>query len=435
LLRGAGVALGLPLLEQMLPGVARAQASGAPPVRRFVGFFVPCGMNMKTFTPTTVGTAYTLSPALAPLSTVKQDVLVLSNLSNRTAIVTGGGNHMAGTSGFLCPYTAVAGTTPRIGVSIDQMMAEALRPYTPRPSLELGPQLQPVRGSNCGGGYSCSYLYNVSWRTPSVPAARIAKPSSAFDSLFPNVDKTRSQADRLSEAERDASVLDAVMEDTARLQARLGTADQQKVDEYLTGVRELEVRTRAFMDAEACAPPSKYPSEATYDIDTWSRLMLEYIVTAFQCDQTRVATLMTGGGGDGSGYNFPFLGIKSGHHSLSHHLNDAATLAQLTRVDAWEVSLLAHLVQLLKDRKEADGKSLLESTVVYMSSELADGNTHTHIGLPVLIAGHGGGKVRPGRHVRFATEQPLANLHLSLLDVMGIRRAALGDSTGPLSLV
>jgi hypothetical protein len=374
---------------------------------------------------------HTLTQALASLSDVKSDFLVLSNVSNMVSDTA----HGAATAAFLSPYATLKSTTSvRQPVSADQLMAKQLAQYTRLPSIEIGPIRRYKEGATCGDNYSCTYLYNVSWIAPTVPAARLMTPRAVFDTLFPNFDASLTPEEREKRNADDRSLLDAVLEDTARLKAKLGTADALRLEEYLTSVRELERRTDAFVITEQCNPGDVPSTDPPYDVRLYTDLMTDYIAAAFQCDQTRVATFMVAGGGNSSRQAFPFLGISSNHHTLSHHQNDPAKLSALSKIDAWHVTVLGKLVRKLKALKDPDGMTLLDTSMIYFSSELSNGNGHIPRKLPVLVAGRGRDAIRPGRHIRYGTEQPVANLLLTFLNAMGVAKTSYGDSTRPLTL-
>ncbi len=427
-LRGAGACIGLPLLEQMMPSVARAQIAGAPPPRRLVSMFIACGVNNDTWFPKTTGSAYTLPAGLAPLAPVQSDLLVLSNVANRPAKASTAGEHPAGTGAFLTCAPPLAGGGLGGGISVDQIAANALKKYTLIPSLELGPPSMQGATGDCQG-YSCTYMYNISWVSPMTPAAREVSPQVVFDKLFAARGTTGASTAADRRKKYRTSVMDAVQADAADLNSRLGATDKQKVDEYLTAVREVERQVQALSTGSGvCSFPAK-PTVTSADIPAYTKAMLDLIALAFQCDMTRVATLMIKAGGDRNDYAFPWLNIADTHHPLSHHDGDATKLGKLTQIDAWHASQFAYLMQKLKALSEPDG-SVLDNTVMFMSSEISDGNRHDHVNLPLIVGGRGGGKIHPGSHVRFATEMPMANVYRTMLDAVGAPVASFGDSTG-----
>ncbi|WP_375773406.1 DUF1552 domain-containing protein [Archangium gephyra] len=432
LLRGLGALMALPVLEQMQPSMARAAGPGAAP-RRLAVFYVPCGIFMPNWTPKGTGRAWTLSPTLQPLAPVKDDVLVLSGLSHEPGRSEHSGNHASGTGAFLsCAkvhYTDDVAEV-RAGVSMDQIAASALRSQTRLPSLELGNDGGDGTGA-CDDNYSCAYARNISWAGPTSPQAKETNPRAVFDRLFAGFDPdaTRAQVERRKAYEQ--SILDFVSEDARALKQRLGARDKRKLDEYFTSVRELELRV-ATLDQQSMVCAKGPRPEQTEDVREKTKVMCDLMVLAFQCDLTRVATFMLGNGRSDRVYDF--LGLTSGHHRYSHHQNDAENHAALAKIDRWEMEQFSYLLQRMKSVQEGEA-TLLDNSLVYFGSELADGNSHGHRDMPVVLAGRGGGAVTPGRHVRY-TGEPIANLFISMLDSVGVGVSRFGDDgTGPLPLL
>jgi hypothetical protein len=421
LLRGTGVALALPFLEQMWPSSAGADPT--PPPRRFLGWYVPCGIYMQKFTPPNVGTGYTLTSILQPLAPHRNDFLVLSGLANRPAQPDGPGDHASGTGAFLTsahPYKT-QGADIRNGISIDQAIANQIGQYTRFPSLQVGTRGGGSVG-DCDSGYSCAYVNNVSWAGPTTPLPKEVNPQSLFDRLAG--DLQLSQAEILKRRHYQQSVLDIVREDSNRLQAKLGRTDRSKMDEYLTSVREIERRVQS--QGPACAVGTR--PNTPVDIRDRTALMLDLIVLAFQCDLTRVVTFMLENGG--SNYAFDFLGLSGGHHSYSHHGTSQASYDALETIDIWEMQQLAYLLSKMKSIQEPGG-TLLDNSIIFLSSEISDGDRHNHTNMPVIVAGRGRGAISPGRHVRFDSEVPVGNLFISLAAACGVTLATFGDGTGP----
>lgn len=418
LLRGAGAALALPLFEQMLP--ARAWAAQAAPVR-LLAFYVPNGMRMSAWTPAQTGSAYAMSNILKPLQPVRSELLVLSGLANTPADPNGAGAHAWGTSGLLSCTSVkrTEGVDVRAGISVDQVAAAHLKGKTPFNSWELGTDGGNNAGS-CDVDHSCAYTRTISWSSPTSPRAKETSPRAAFERLFGD-EGTPEQAERRRVLR--LSVLDAVREDTKALQARLGTTDRARLDEYLTGIRELEQRVTDQVFSEQCDASGFAISGDAFVQRTAA--FIDLMVLAFKCDQTRVITFMLGNGQ--SHRVFDFLGLKSPHHAYSHHKNEQANLAALEAIGVWEVQQYATLVGKLAAVKDPDGTSLLHNSLVLFGSELADPQSHQHVNLPILLAGRGGGAVTPGRHLQFSGGEPLANLHISLLQALGHAAQTFGD--------
>jgi hypothetical protein len=425
LLRGAGAAVALPLLEGMLPRAARAASSGGGPggARRLVVFYVPCGMHMEAWTPKEAGAGYALTPLLQPLAPVKEHVLVVSGLANRPAYPDVPAPHTGGTGSFLTARKVGADGALRNGVSMDQVAARQLGALTPFPSLELG--LDGSAAGVCEGGYSCAYLSNISWASETLQTSKEVNPHALFARLFGGGELTTAEAERRRRLR--TSVLDAVRSDAERLSVQLGVDDRRRMDEYLTAVRELERRLQAQGASATCepgAPPGALPPGPS-GMPAHAAAMMDLMALALRCDQTRVITFMLGNGA--SARQFPFLGVSGQHHALSHHQGDPAKVASLVRIGTWEVEQLSSFLQRLLAVRAPDGTTLLDDTVVLFSSEMGDGNTHERRDLPVLLAGRAGGRLHPGRHLRLPAETPLANLHLTLLSLLDVPLERFGE--------
>ncbi len=426
-LRGAGVAVALPFLEAMWPRAAQAQAAAS--AKRFLAWYVPNGIHMADWTPAAIGANYTLPAILAPLAAVRDDVLVLTGLQNAAArVVTMGGAHARGTGTFLTarPVNPSGGTELENGISIDQRIAQVIGAATSLPSMQLGTE----GGSSTGScdSTSCAYSRNISWAGPQSPLAKETNPVSAFQRLFQGAGSLLPPAELERRRLLRLSILDTVTDDANRLVLELGSSDRQKVDEYLTGVRALELRIQDISTSQCEASEPGAPADFVAQL----RAMVDLMVVAFQCDRTRVISFMALNAG--SNRTYPWLGILDGHHQISHHEDNTANFAMLRTIDTWEVEQFAYLLQRLAAIQEPGG-SLLDSSLVYFSSEIEDGNGHRHTNLPILLAGRGGGAVQSGRHLRFTGLPPVANLFLTVLRAFGINDATFGQhGTAPLTL-
>jgi hypothetical protein len=425
-LGGAGAVLALPFLESLVPRGARAQ--DAAPLR-FLGYYVPCGMRMQDWTPSAQGAGYDLPPILESLLNVQSKVSVLTGLANRPARPDGAGDHASGTGAFLtCAHPhKTGGTDIKNGISLDQRLADALGDATSLRSLQVGIDGGSSAG-DCDSGYSCAYARNVSWSGPATPLPKLTDPAIVFDRLFAGFDAQASAEEIARRLRQNSSVLDNMLADAQALSLRLGMRDQQKLDEYMTGVRELELRLSSAADGPACDPGARPSGDTTYVEHV--KLMSDLTVLALQCDVTRFATFMLGNAGSNRSYDF--LGVSGGHHELSHHQGDAAKLSSLTVIDTWEVEQFAYLLERM-DAIDEGGESMLDHSVVFYSSEIEDGDSHSHFNMPILLAGSGNGAFTPGRHVRFAGEPSVADLFVSILQAFGLPDTTFGDDgSGPL---
>jgi hypothetical protein len=423
----AGVTLALPFLASL---GRHGRAADPPKPRRLLFVYVPNGMHMAAWKPATFGPGWS-SEILDDLTDMKAQATVISGLQNLPGRPDGAGDHAAGTGAFLtCTHVhKTEGDDIRNGISVDQVAANALAAETRFASLELGIEGgQSVGG--CDSGYSCAYTRNIAWSGPATPRPKIANPRILFDRLFAGEDPAATAAVRERRLRARRSVLDWVREDANALSAKVSRSDRQKLDEYLTGLRELEGR---LTPAASCA----LPDAPTDDLDLEAQLEVttDLLVLALKCDLTRVTTLMLANAGSGRAYTFLDPTLTGGHHDLSHHQNDPENFRKLTLINRWEVRKLASLARKLHAEKDDDGTSLLDQSLVFFSSEIADGNSHTHTDLPVLILGRGGDALTPGQHIA-RTGQPMANLFIAMLASVGVSVPSFGDDgTGPLALV
>jgi len=430
-LKGAGALLGLPLLNAMLSenGLAAGPSSETPLRMAFV--FFPNGAIMPSWTPKDDGDKYELSKTLKPLAPFQSDINVMSGLAqdNGRAKGDGPGDHARSAASFLTGAhpRKTAGADINVGVSVDQAAAQQIGEGTRLPSLELG--IEPGRtAGSCDSGYSCAYSSAVSWKTPKTPMAKEVNPRLAFERLFGG--KGGSPEDRAKRAKFRRSILDVVAADAQKLKQRLGETDRQKIDEYFTSVREIEQRIeRAQKQAELEKPDFEIPKGIPSDHTEHIRLMYDLMVLAFRTNSTRVATFMLAN--EGSNRSYPMAKVNSGWHSLSHHRDDKNKVDQLQRIDQYEIDQFAYFLKRLKETREGDGNLLDNSMIVY-GSGLGDGNRHRHGELPIVLAGHGAGTIKTGRHIRFGQETPLNNLFLAMLHRMGADAPRFGDSTGVL---
>jgi hypothetical protein len=434
-LKGLGTALALPWLEAMSPALGwaadAADAVAAP--KRMAFLYVPNGIHMQQWTPKSEGTGYELPPILEPLRPFQDDFQVLSGLKldKANANGDGGGDHARSLASFLtcCQARKTHGADIKVGVSVDQLAAQTVGTQTKFPSLEIGCDAGAQAG-NCDSGYSCAYSSNIAWRTESTPVAKEINPKLVFERLFADPTQGPGAAGRVAHERRQKSVLDFVRDDAARLQKKLGGNDQRKLDEYLSSVRELELRIERAqrpVNLDGIAD-LKRPDGMPQDYQEHLRLMCDMLVLAFRTDVTRISTFVFAN--EGSNRSYKFIDVPDGHHDLSHHGNDEGKLAKIAKINTFHVMQLAYLVEKLKAVQEGE-QSLLDNCMIVYGSGIADGNAHNHDNLPILLLGRGGGTLQTGRHVKYQRE-PIANLYLALLERMGVAVDKLGDSNGKL---
>lgn len=433
-LRGLGTVMALPLFEAMMPTrVFGGTPELAEQTRRMAFLFVPNGMHMPDWTPKLEGANYDLPPILAPLARHQEQLLVLSGLTHDKARANGdgGGDHARAVSVFLtgCQPRKTDGADIRAGISVDQIAAQEIGDRTRFPSLEIGCERGPQAG-NCDSGYSCVYSANISWRSEATPTGKEVDPRAVFDRIFGGGSDGEQEESQQRRRRYQKSVLDFVMDDARRLRGKLGRTDGQKLDEYLSSVRDVE---RQISYAERASsedlPEFERPEGIPKDYAEHLRLMSDLLVLAFQGDQTRIATYMFANAGSNRSYRQ--IEVPEGHHELSHHRNEAALQEKISKINVYHAQQFAYLLDRMKETPDGHG-SLLDNCMLVYGSGISDGNRHNHDDLPILLAGGGAGTIDSGRHVRFEKETPLNNLYLAMLQRMGVHIDGMGDSTGVL---
>lgn len=425
-LRGVGTALALPLLDAMIPSMTALAVTPANPacLRRLGFVYMPMGCDVTRWTPPGGDTLDELSPSLSPLAPVKRSVSVLTNMELRNAYP---GTHATSNAAFLSAATArrTESTDYHLGTTVDQRAARQIGRQTPLPSLELAMDLLSVVGQ-CDNGYACVYQNNLSWSSPTTPLPAEAHPRVVFEMLF---GEGGSAADRRAALRRRASLLDSITDELARLQNTLGPADRTRIDQYLDSVRDVE---RRIQQAEASVaenplPDLDRPAGVPARYADHARLMFDLQRLALQGDITRVITFQLAR--ETSNRTYPEIGVPDPHHPLTHHGNDPEKIAKVAKINRFHVSLFADFLQSLHATPEGDG-SLLDHVLYLYGSGMGNPNIHDHTNLPILVAGGAAGNMRGGRHLRYEKPTPLANLHLTLLDKVGVRLDSFADSNG-----
>jgi hypothetical protein len=423
-LRGMGATLALPLLDAMVPAMTALAATAAKPVRRLGFVYVPMGANISQWTPPGADSLAELSPSLRSLASVVDQLTVITNQELKNAYP---GTHATANAAFLSAAKSkwTESSDYELATTVDQIAAKQLGEETRLPSLELAMDLLTTIGQ-CDNGYACVYQNNLSWSSPTTPLPAEAHPRIAFERLFGD---GGSKADRSAELRKNASLLDWVREDISRLRKKLGPSDRAKVREYLDTVREVE---RRIQKAEARTADSQLPDldrpvgvPASYA--DHARLMFDLQVLALQGDVTRVITFQLAR--ETSTRTYPEIGVPDPHHPVTHHGNNPEKLAKVAKINAFHVSLFAYFLEKLKSTPDGDG-SLLDHSIYLYGSGMGNPNVHDHVNLPILVAGGGAGKLKGGRHIRYAEPTPLANLHLTLLDKVGVHIDKFADSQG-----
>jgi hypothetical protein len=425
-LRGLGTSLSLPLLDAMIPALTAQEATPANPAQlRRLGFvYMPMGCEISRWTPPGTESLDQLSPTLEPLANVRQHVSVVTNLELRNAYP---GTHATSNAAFLSAATAkrTESTDYQLGTTVDQIAANQIGRDSPLPSLEMSMDLLSVVGQ-CDNGYACVYQNCLSWSTPTTPLPSEAHPRIVFETLF---GEGGSEAERRAALRRKSSLLDSVTEELNRLKKSLGPGDRNRVDQYLESVRDVE---RRIQQSEASTgenplPDLDRPLGVPASYAEHARLMFDLQALALQGDITRVITFQLAR--ETSNRTYPELGIDEPHHPLTHHGNDPDKMAKVATINRFHVSLFAEFLEKLAAIPEGSG-NLLEHSLYLYGSGMGNPNVHDHVNLPILVAGGAAGNMRGGRHLRYAQPTPLANLHLTLLDRVGVRLDAFADSNG-----
>jgi len=423
-LKGVGATLSLPLLDAMVPAATALAKTPAKPVRRLGYVFMPMGCDITRWTPPGGEKLDKLSPILSSLEPVKQDVTIVSNLELANAYP---GSHATSNSAFLSAAKAkvTESTDYYLGTTADQIAARHIGQSTQLPSLEMAMDLLKLVGQ-CDNGYACVYQNNLSWSSPTTPLPAEAHPRIVFESLFGEGGTAK---ERRAALRKRASLLDSISEEITRLQRDLGPSDRAKLEEYLTAVREVE---RRIQTAESDAAKNQLPDldrplgvPASYA--DHARLMFDLQVLALQGDVTRVTTFQLAR--ETSNRTYPEIGVPDPHHPLSHHGNNAEKVALMAKINSFHVSLFAEFVLKLKKTTDGNG-SLLDHSLYLYGSGMGNPNVHDHTNLPTIVAGGAAGKMRGGRHIQYDKPTPLANLHLSLLNKVGVPMESFADSTG-----
>lgn len=431
-LRGAGAAIALPFLDAMCPALA-STGEMVKAARRFSIVYVPNGMNMAYWTPSSTGSAFELPQTLAPLAPYKEQMLVLSGMNNSA------GDALPG-EGESAPHERAGGVfltgvhplrQGQVGTSLDQIIARELGRQTQLASLELGLHNTDIVGA-CEKGWSCAYRMTLSWRSPTTPLPVEYRPRAVFERLFGDSQST-DPAERLARIHKERSILDSVTQAASRLMTTVGAEDQARLEEYLDGMRDVERRIEmAEQQSERELPSVERPTGVPPAFADHLKLMFDLQVLAFQTDMTRMITFMTGP--EQSNRTYQEIGVADVHHSLSHHQNDPVNLEKIAKIDLYHSQLFTYYLDKLANTPDVDG-SLLDNMIIMYGSAMSDGNEHLLQNLPILLLGGGSGHLQGGRHIRYSDDTPISNLYLTIMDKLGMQAEKFGDSTGQVNLL
>jgi Protein of unknown function (DUF1552) len=429
LLRGMGASVALPLLDAMVPAMTALAQSAARPVTRFGAVYVPNGVIPGRWFPTTEGAGFEFTPTLKPLEPFREQLLVLSGLDSVPPPPPGErqyNNHADASTRFLTDTTP--GRVLRAGISVDQLVAKESGKETMLPSLELA--MESVdSGTSCDFNRSCVYTGTIAWAGPDAPLPMEVSPGAAFERLFGDSATTEAGARRARMQEK-GSILDSLLGEVAGLQRKVGAADRLRLSGYLESLRDVERRIQRALEYTGEVPVTDRPAGVPESFEQHAKLMFDLQLLAYQADVTRVVTFMIGR--EFSGRTYPEIGVPDAHHPISHHQRDPLRMEKCAKINHYHVSLFAYFLQRMKETPDGDG-SLLDRSVILYGAGMSEGNGHVPLNLPILLAGGGTG-LKGGRHVKAASGTPLANLHVGLLNRLGMPAERHGNSTGAFSL-
>jgi hypothetical protein len=428
-IRGMGVTLALPLLDSMIPARTLFAQTAAKGTSRIGFVYIPHGAIIDKWTPATEGAGFEFTPILKPLEAFR----------DRLNVVTGLGHKAADTTAVhsLSPTTWLSGVRPKAtqgvdayaGVTADQVAAQAIGQDTVLPSIELATEDHSGLIGSCDRDYGCIYMNTLSWRTPTTPMPMEINPRKVFERMF---GQGGSAAERMARIQEDRSILDAITKEASSLQVKLGPSDRQTMDQYLENIREIErriQRAEKTQGDDALVLPSR-PAGVPFDFEEHVRLMYDLMVVAYQANITRVITFMVSR--EVSNRTYPQVNVNDGHHAISHHQNRAEKMEKNVRIQTFNVGMFGEFVTKLKNTPDGDG-SLLDNIVLLYGSNMSNSNAHDHFPLPNLVLGGAAGRLKGGRHLRYADHTPMTNLLVTMLDKAGVRQESLGDSTGTLA--
>jgi hypothetical protein len=428
-LRGIGAGLALPLLDGMVPAFAAIRNSAANPVRRFGVVYVPNGMAMKHWTPEGEGTGFEITRLLDPIAAYRDQMTLVTGLNG---VASNAGVHASAATRFLTGVTpSRTESNLRAGISVDQILAREFAQHTQLGSLELALDSRDVSGS-CDVGFSCTYTNTISWRNETTPLMGENNPRAVFEQLFGDSGSTDPAA-RAARMQKDKSILDSVTEKINSLQSGLGANDKVRVDEYLEAVRDIERRIQmAEAQSDRELPEVDQPAGVPATYAEHATLMFDLLLLAYQTDLTRVSTFMLAR--EISGRTYPEIGVPDSHHPTSHHRNDPTLYEKVAKINTFHLTLFSHFLEKARATPDGDG-TLLDHMVMLYGAGMSDSNRHDNKGLPLVLVGGGSGHLKPAGHIRYAERTPISNLHLTILDKMGVPVDRMSDSTGKLELL
>ena len=427
-IRGMGVTLALPLLDSMIPARTLFAQTAAKGTSRIGFVYIPHGAIMDKWTPATVGAGFEFTPILKPLEPFRDYVNVVSGLHHRAADTTAVHS--------LSPTTWLSGVRPKAtqgvdafaGITADQIAAQSIGQDNPLPSMELATEDHSGLIGSCDRDYGCIYMNTLSWRTPETPLPMEINPRKVFERMF---GQGGSPTERLARIQEDRSILDAITKEASALQLQLGASDRQTMNQYLENVREIERRIQRAEKSQGEADlqlPAR-PAGVPFDFEEHVAMMYELMALSYQANITRVITFMVSR--EVSNRTYTQVGVSDGHHAISHHQNRAEKMAKNVLIQTFNVNQFKGFLEKLKSMPDGDG-SMLDHTLLLYGSNMSNSNAHDHFPLPNLVVGGAAGKMKGGRHLKYDDHTPMTNLLVTMLDKVGVKQEALGDSTGTL---
>ena len=428
ILRGMGAAMALPLLDSMIPAFAGSASAAAKGPTRVGWFYAPNGTAMPYWLPKTYGSGFEISPILMPLEPYRNNLFVLSHLSNDVAVGDGVGGHARSCAPWLTGthIKKTEGADIRAGVSADQLAAAHLGKDTQLKSIELSLDNDESLGA-CDSGYSCVYTNTLSWRDEHTPMPTENDPRAIFERLFGASDST-DVASRMARLSQERSIFDLALGSVTDLKRSLGKHDQLRVDQYLEAVRDAERRIQtAELQSKRELPVVERPGAAPETYEPHCKLLMDLLALAFQTDMTRVSTFMMSK--EQTGRAYPEIGVPDGHHPVSHHQNDPIKIAKLAKINTFHMNQFAYFLDKLRNTPDGDGSVFDHSLFVY-GSGMSDSNLHFQLDLPTLMVGGAAGTAKGGLHMKYRNDTPVANLWTTVLDRIGAPTTRVGNSTG-----
>ena len=429
ILKGAGAALALPLLDAMVPALTALSQSAAQPRRRLGCVYIPHGAIMDRWTPAAAGSTFELTPILEPIEPFRDSLVVVTNLARPEEGVDT--NHAGAPASWLAgvPPKRTAGPDFSLGITVDQLVAKQIGQETTLPSMELATEDFSGLIGDCAPGFSCAYMNTLSWQSSTAPLPMEINPRVVFDRMFGGGSTSEERRARMR---TDRSLLDFVAEGLQDVKAAIGPSDRVRLGEYLDHVREIERRIQqAERQANTIADLPAAPVGVPESFEEHAKLMFDLLAVAYQADVTRVFTFMLGR--ELSQRTYPHIGVTEPHHSISHHGNRPEAIEAHATVNTYHMTLFARFLERLRTTPDGDG-SLLDHSLILYGSGMGNGNVHSADLLPTLVVGGAAGAVKGNRHIVAGELTPNADLLISIAEKFGVELERFGGNKGRIPL-